>query len=747
MPLKLFIVVLLLFRFLLGNAQDPIIKVIDAENSQTIPNAHVCAESASNDELYYWVTNTQGFVKNKVQKKSQVAISFIGYHTLIDSITPGKSYTFKLSPKTNDLSEVVVTGQIKPETADKSIYNVQVINNLQIKNKAANNLAGLLSNELNIRVQNNGVLGASISMQGLTGEHIKILIDGVPVIGRQNGNIDLNQLNLQNVDHIEIIEGPMSVVYGSNALAGAINIITKKNTRPKLSAGINGYAESVGVYNTNAFITKNIHQHYLNVTGGRNLFDGYRMADSVRTFDFDPKIQYFGTFDYGFNGNNLELLLTQDAFKEKLITYGSVNYDKEPYNDTLTFPIATDENHITLRTNSKASLNYSFKKNAKIEVLAAYSYYNKAKTTDRINLNTFDKKVVADTSRNDTSKFYGYMSRGNFSMWWDKLELLSGYDVNMEHGSGKRILETKSISEYAAFVNLKYSPMEALSLQGGARLIENSKYEAPVVYSLNAKWQPIDKLNIRASYGKGFRSPSLKELYLQFEDINHNVKGNPNLEAEFSENYNLSANYKTEKGKHRVNYSLKLYHNRINNKIDFAFDSIDATKADYININGTYKTIGGQFDVNYRFHPRFKFTAGVNYYGNSKLALLNEYTYTPDIVSSANYHNLKYNFRINLYWKRNGKKSQFINTSEDGEDVIKEQFLASYNMMDITISRPFFEDRLDVALGVKNLFNNKRIDGNGGVSSAPHSGGGQNQSSIAWGRTVFAKLSFNINNY
>ena len=72
-------------------------------------------------------------------------------------------------------------------------------------------------------------LGSSLKIKGLSGNNVKILIDGVPVIGRMGGNIDLSQLNLYNIDHIEMVEGPMSVMYGSDALAGAINIITKEN--------------------------------------------------------------------------------------------------------------------------------------------------------------------------------------------------------------------------------------------------------------------------------------------------------------------------------------------------------------------------------------------------------------------------------------------------------------------------------------------------------------------------------------
>ena len=59
----------------------------------------------------------------------------------------------------------------------------------------------------------------------MSGENVKIMIDGVPVIGRQNGNLDLSQLNLLGIEHVEIIEGPLSVNYGNNALVGTINLI------------------------------------------------------------------------------------------------------------------------------------------------------------------------------------------------------------------------------------------------------------------------------------------------------------------------------------------------------------------------------------------------------------------------------------------------------------------------------------------------------------------------------------------
>ena len=115
--------------------------------------------------------------------------------------------------------------------------------------QAANNLKDLLEKQLNMSVTVDNILGSSVSIQGISGQNVKILIDGVPVIGRLNGNIDLTQINLNNIERVEIIEGPLSVDYGTDALAGTINLITDKQLNDGFSSTYNLYYETVGQYN------------------------------------------------------------------------------------------------------------------------------------------------------------------------------------------------------------------------------------------------------------------------------------------------------------------------------------------------------------------------------------------------------------------------------------------------------------------------------------------------------------------
>ena len=215
--------------------QQGTIKIIDSKSKEAIPFATVCFQGLKTVTLKQAVSDMDGKVPNDIKETSKIAITYVGYETLLDTIEPGVSTTLLLIPAVMNMSEFVVTGQFKPEKADKSIYKINVINSRQIERKAATNLTDLLSTESHVRISQGGVMGANLSFMGLTGENVKILVDGVPVIGRLDGNIDINQLNLYNVDHVEIIEGPMSVVYGSNAIGGVVNIITKENKNSSFS--------------------------------------------------------------------------------------------------------------------------------------------------------------------------------------------------------------------------------------------------------------------------------------------------------------------------------------------------------------------------------------------------------------------------------------------------------------------------------------------------------------------------------
>lgn len=206
-------------------------------------------------------SNVEGiiFIDTKWEKV-KLTLKFIGYQSKITSVSEeNNKVTMYLDNL--ELKTFVVTGQYSESSVDNSVHKIRVIDAQRIEAQGAVNLQELMEQEMNIRVSQDNVLGSSMSMQGLSGENVKILIDGVPVVGRMNGNIDLTQINLNNIERVEIVEGPLSVNYGTNALAGTINLITKKY-KQNFGARAEAYYETIGQYNFSGSVDLAVKGHY-----------------------------------------------------------------------------------------------------------------------------------------------------------------------------------------------------------------------------------------------------------------------------------------------------------------------------------------------------------------------------------------------------------------------------------------------------------------------------------------------------
>ena len=221
------------------------------------------------------------------------------------------------SLRVNPLQEIVVTGQIEPQSLRKSVFNVRVISSQDIKNLAANNLADVLNQYLNITVRPSSSDGRStVSLFGLDGQYFKILVDNIPLIGEAGlgNNADLSQINLDDIEQIEIIEGSMGVTHGANAVSGVLNIITKKGSRYKWSLRATTQEESV--HNEFSLFDKGRHiqalalsyapneRWFFNASLNRNDFQGfldgkkgkdYFENDATRGYRWLPKEQWNAT--------------------------------------------------------------------------------------------------------------------------------------------------------------------------------------------------------------------------------------------------------------------------------------------------------------------------------------------------------------------------------------------------------------------------------------------------------------------
>lgn len=687
-----------------------------------------------NEQEEQLISSFDGVVESKLAcDELKVKLKHVSYQTKWETITTNKQKV-TLYPSDVQMTELVVTGQYVPSTQGSSVHKVKVIDSKRIQAQGAVNLQELMEQEMNIRVSQDQFLGSSMSIQGLSGENVKILIDGVPVIGRQNGNIDLTQINLNDVERIEVVEGPLSVNYGTNALAGTINIITKKS-QDKLSVSGRAYYETVGQYNVDGSLNFNLGKQLFKLSGGRNYFDGYSQVDTSRVMDWKPKEQWFGGLDYSSSINKTEWRIKSNLFLEKLTARGE---PRAPYYES-----AFDDYFYTTRIDNSIFLKSPLSKNLSANILGGYNYYQREKRAYLKDLVNIEYTLLDAPDAQDTSVFDLIFSRGSIVYAKDssKINGQLGYDINVETSRGKRIEgQTQQIGDYALFASAEYLPTKKIKLKPGLRYSYNTQYKSPLIPSIHAKYQITQHLSVRSSYGRGFRAPSLKELYFLFVDQNHNILGNQNLKAEVSQNTMLQMSYKRGIKRGVYNFDLSFFHNKVSDQISLALVDISEQLYTYTNI-GKFYSQGLNFNSGFRYKT-YKTSFGFAYTGRYNLESesnpnIDKFSYSPEVTTSFIYEVEEWQTSFNLFYKYSGK---LLGYAVDEVGTVSQYQIADYGMMDFSVINLFWKKRLTTTLGVKNIFDVQNINStqfSGGV----HSGGGGSLP-VSWGRTFFLKLAF-----
>lgn len=683
------------------------------------------ADMDGNFQLEVDLTSPEGTIK----------VSAVGYHAReVRFEVENGQVEFKiihLAENSQELTQVIVTGEVEPTPVDSSIYKVKLISREKIQRSGALNLNELLLTEANIRMSTDLVLGSQIEMMGLDGQNVKIMVDGVPVIGRLDGNIDLSQINLDNIAQVEVVEGPMSVVYGNNALAGTINLITKQNTYHDVELKAKAYAETIGRYSGNLNLSHKLNKNNIYFDGGYEYFTGVDFKEETRSMDWKPK--------------NLMRLNGGHIFKS-----GDWKFDTKVgyYNDRLHYKgdivegyKAFDNYYFTNRYDASFGFNGKWNEKNSISLVSSYNIYHRHQQQMFVDLRTLETTEGDKLKTQDMNQMMMRVIHNHIFLP-QKLSLQSGVDISVEGMKGERISgEKQSIGDYAGFFNLKYVPAPVLDLQPGVRFSYNSDYESPVVYSLNAKWDIIEKLIWRGSVAKGFRAPTIKELYYEFVDTNHEIYGNSELEAESSTNFNSSFEFATQLDDNAWKVSATLFYNDISNLITLV-QQTNSTAYSYENIE-SYQSKGGDISMNYGYKGLLKLNLGYGRTGRYSSYTQNsgstDFNYTNDYFAGFQFTEPKSGISLNTDYKYNGYLPFFY--TDQGDQLIKEGKQDAYHMMNASLSRTFFKHQLRLILGAKNLFDVTTVERRG-EDGLIHSG--SSGTPISYGRSFFITINYKL---
>lgn len=682
----------------------------------------------------------------------------------------------------NKLDEVIITGQYSPQSIKKSVFDVTLISSKDIQQSAGNNLADLLNQNLNLLVVPNTESGRSeVSLFGLDGQYFKILIDNVPLVSDSGvgNNVDLTQINLDNVQQIEIVEGSMAVNYGGNSVTGIINIITKKSSKYKWEISPSLQEETVGDeyswFNHGRHIQAIDIKHnisdglYVSGLYSRNDFAGffgeregknYHLNDGLRGYEWLPKQQNTANALLRYSTDNLKLYYKYENFNEKV----------QSYNQTVITTI--DENNIPQLTGLDRDyhtqrnihhINASGKIAAKYDFQWDVSFQSQERKFQEYVYNLYTRTSVYDDLDTYQSRESWY-SKGTINnlINANALKMQVGYEANFEDGFGSAISGGlvnfeddvyNKLSSIDVFSSAEIRPIERLVLRPGVRYSMQSQFANLWATSLSTKYMLTDDLEWRTIAGTSFRTPNYDELYTFVDDGNHEIYGNEDLlpESSFSVFTYLKIMSAT---RHNVTISnkIKLGYLDVSDRISLSIVDTTPLIYQYLNID-SHKTFNISSE-NSLLYKQFKAKIGATFLatqskwfepdGSLVSEDLNDYLYSLQINSSVAYSYTPWDMQLALYYKFNGPQEEFV-LANDTEDnlVLTKGKTEIFHWMDASIKKQLFSKRTSITLGARNLFDVTELTTTA-VTGPSHGSESSTSIPLGYGRSYFLKIKHNF---
>jgi len=635
-------------------------------------------------------------------------------------------------------------------------------------------LADLLNQTLNINIIPNASTGKSgVQLFGLDAQYFKILVDNIPIINDEGlgNNTDLTQINLDDIQQIEIVEGSMGVEYGANAVSGIINIITKKNSKYKWEITPYIQEETIGdEYNlsdrgrhiqslkvahnfnkkwyANAVITSNDFKGFLNDKQGPN----HLKNDSLRGYEWLPKKQLNVKSLISYNLEKHRFFYKFEFFKETTERYNSfVELDYNPQTDTDN-PRSADRifdserffHHLNF-TGKFDFMNYD----------ASFSFQQQKRNVETYNyrIRTGEKYDIENFEYESRDGFY---SKANFSNFLknETIDFQVGYEMSEINGFSSSIAGMfqenidRRLGSYDVYGSTEVKINDKISIRPGIRALLSSQFSTQTALSLSSRFLLKNDYELRAIVGTSPRLPNYEEMYTYLVDVNHNVQGNPDLNPEQGVSAFLHLN-KTSKLKNgiQLNNKFSAWYIDVKDRIELVIINETPLEYKFSNID-LYRTIGASFtsSLNYK---NWIANAGVTFGGVSKV-LDSQKDYNDDFLYGFQLNaNLSYNFEkiktvFSAFVKYNGPQYQFVNKQNDNnETILVRGKQDGFTWLDATVKKSFFKNNFEVTVGARNILDITTINTTS-VEGGAHSGPATNIL-MGYGRSYFLKLLYKLN--
>lgn len=644
------------------------------------------------------------------------------------------------STKVENLGEVLITATRTERQLSSLPLPAQIISKNELEAVNSIRLSDILNEQTGLVTVSDFGGGEGIQMQGLDSQYTLVLIDGVPLVGRSAGTLDINRITVGNIKQIEVVKGASSSLYGSEALGGVINIITENpkfgfkgdvnyrygtNNSQDASANI-GYKQDR--FSVSAFINRNS-------TDGYDLIedDGYNTVDPFSNYTFTSKLSY----DFSDNTN---LFISGRYFTENQKYAAPDEFTGAP--EGLIGESDADEWNTHIKVNHKYDEKWS-------------SYFEFYATRYKA------KEYLMDSSDS-------LISEGDYNQLLIRPEIRATYNPNekssfigglgLNHETLKRTDFTTNPEFNSPYIYLQYdaNPTERINVILGARYDLHSEYKSQFSPKVAARYEINDKLSVKGSVGYGFKAPDFRQLYFDFTNstIGYTVLGYNQVESEIpnliaegatirvpisdyqgellpenSVSFNFGGIYKPISD---VSIELNLFRNNIQDLIE---SQVIATRANGTNVfsyHNLSKVYTQGFEVNASWKPNnyLKFSGGYQllyaYDKDAEQAFENGEVYARLTPTSPSFQ-LKKEDYFGLYnrsrhmlnakvfykvqkWKLNTNlrasyRSKYGLFDTNGNEYLDkyDDFVAGYTLLNWAVNKTIFNN-YEVGFGIDNIF-------------------------------------------
>ncbi len=501
------------------HAQEPVVlqgRVLDAAAGGPVVGAEIrllsAAAAARTDSAGLWRMPAAGAGPFRVQVRQ------VGYLMREVPVAPGVPAVVRLAPLPIALEAIVVTAARREQRLKDAVPETELITRRDIAETGAADVGRALTQATGIQLEGGVPAGAGVYLQGLGSRRVLILLDGQPLVGRLNGTFDLSRVPTSLVERIEVVRGPQSTLYGSDAMGGVVNIITREPA-DRLAGSLALVGGSQGRREAGGALRGRAGRAGFVIDGGwrrEDLAPGLPGDDATaaRRWNLAPKLRWEPD---GVHAVEVSALVVGEHQRYRT---------GQLYHFADNTQWAARAEWVRQRGPRRFAPSIGFSR---------FDHLSRASTGIQPASDSGQTDMQAQVQAEVT-----YSAPGPIGGLADVGALVRREAIRADRVRGGARAAT-GLEAYAQWTG----QVGALSATPGVRLTRHEQWGSAVTPRLAVLLRPSRPLALRASAGAGYRTPDFKELYYDFVNAaaGYAVRGNPDLRPERSTSVSLGLEF------------------------------------------------------------------------------------------------------------------------------------------------------------------------------------------------------------